>query len=616
MSTEGGCIEANGSSFEAWATSSGQVAEGTASNYRRRLSQAKRYLSEITSDTPDNLFQIFDPETIDDLYEKALKVNATKRIAGEPAIDSDITAALKKYHDFLSAQKTTRKTRALSKPKKTPCNLILYGPPGTGKTFSVAAIAWLVNQGRECTAESLHNLQPEEIATARSWYREQLQDPNGQISFTTFHQSFGYEEFVEGIRPTLSEDDDSPSTVTYTVEDGLFKTFCERARTPITLADYEINDHPTVWKVSLNGTGPNQIRTECLENGHIRIGWDSYGPVITEECDFEAYGGKNVLDAFYNKMRVGDIVLSCYSATSVDAVGVITGNPEWIKSHDTFKRQREVRWIAKGEPLEIVNRFNIPNMTLSTTYRLKIGGDKALQIAQLIDGKHVLAPQNSKPFFFVIDEINRGNISRIFGELITLIEETKREGSGDDGQSSILPYSRTKFTVPSNVYIIGTMNTADRSLTQIDTALRRRFDFWEVGPNPALLGEVPNENIDLSKMLRAMNARISVLYDRDHLIGHSYLMNIDSFDELKSRFSNKIIPLLQEYFYDDYSKICRVLNDNRENEGLIVRETSSEDYLKGFESNEFPFVVSDPSKWESSDFIRIYDDNAKENEER
>lgn len=167
---------------------------------------------------------------------------------------------------------------------------------------------------------------------------------------------------------------------------------------------------------------------------------------------------------------------------------------------------------------------------------------------------------NSKPHILIIDEINRGNISRIFGELITLIEPSKRAGNPEE-ISVQLPYSKTQFSVPNNLYIIGTMNTADRSLTMMDTALRRRFDFIEMLPNADLItGEF--DQIEVKKILTSINQRIEILYDREHTIGHAFLMNVNNLLELRQAFKNKILPLLEEYFYNDWQKICLVLNDD------------------------------------------------------
>lgn len=164
----------------------------------------------------------------------------------------------------------------------------------------------------------------------------------------------------------------------------------------------------------------------------------------------------------------------------------------------------------------------------------------------------------TKNHVLIIDEINRGNVSAIFGELITLLEEDKRKGNPEHTEVK-LPYSGNNFSVPNNVYIIGTMNTADRSVEALDTALRRRFSFMEMQPNPEILSEV--EGVDLSKLLETINKRIEVLIDKDHQIGHSYFIGIQNIDDLKRTFKDKIIPLLEEYFYGDFGKIGLVLGE-------------------------------------------------------
>ena len=162
------------------------------------------------------------------------------------------------------------------------------------------------------------------------------------------------------------------------------------------------------------------------------------------------------------------------------------------------------------------------------------------------------------PYVLIIDEINRGNVSQIFGELITLIEEDKRVGNAEELQLT-LPYSKTRFGVPANLYIIGTMNTADRSVEALDTALRRRFNFEEMLPNHEILDGKEIGGIALDQLLSVLNKRIEILLDRDHTIGHSYLINVQSEEDLKYAFKNNIIPLLQEYFYGDYEKTGLVL---------------------------------------------------------
>ena len=187
-------------------------------------------------------------------------------------------------------------------------------------------------------------------------------------------------------------------------------------------------------------------------------------------------------------------------------------------------------------------------------------------------------------FVFIIDEINRGNISKIFGELITLLEPSKRIGA-DEETEAILPYSTKTFGVPNNVYVLGTMNTADRSIATIDTALRRRFYFKEMLPNPDVLEGVYVDNVCISKMIEVINKRITVLYDREHTIGHAYFMPLKdspTVDTLARIFENNIIPLLQEYFYEDYEKIRLVLGDNHKTEDAQFVVAKSNDYVELF----------------------------------
>lgn len=291
-----------------------------------------------------------------------------------------------------------KEVNSISKIGLRSVNTILYGPPGTGKTYN--SIKYAVD-----TVDTKFNQDGLKIYTD---YIEKFNELKkvGQITFTTFHQSYGYEEFIEGIKPNLS--DNSEKKISYEIEEGVFKKCCEEAR------------------------------------------------------------GKS-------------------------------GN-----------------------------------------------------------------------YVFIIDEINRGNISKIFGELITLIEDSKREGELE-AMSVILPYSKEKFSVPKNVYILGTMNTADRSISLMDTALRRRFEFIEMMPDEDLLDKVVvEEDIKIHKMLKIMNQRIEALYDREHTLGHAFFMPPKNeekvtINQLESIFKNKIIPLLQEYFYEDYEKIMLVLGINPQN---------------------------------------------------
>lgn len=457
-------------------------------------------------------------------------------------------------------------------------NTILYGPPGTGKTYHTVIYAVAIIENKELSA-----VEKEDYAEVLERYNEYK--AQGRIEFTAFHQSYGYEEFIEGIRPTITPDDADGESgdIQYSVQPGVFKRFCERAERPIVVAnaDYGISDSPNIWKVSLEGTGDNPTRTECLKNNHIRIGWDDYGKDITDETDFSVSGGRVVLNAFINKMQVGDIVLSCYSASTIDAIGVVTGEYEWHDEYANLKRLRKVNWVVKDIRENILAINGGTSMTLASVYRLNISLADVYQLIEKYQPKQIV-PNNVRNdnYVFIIDEINRGNISKIFGELITLIEASKRVGL-PEGMTVRLPYSQKLFGVPKNVYIIGTMNTADRSIATIDTALRRRFLFREMLPAPKVLADISVEDLSISELLARLNKRITVLYDREHTIGHAYFMPLKAsptVETLAEIFTNNIIPLLQEYFYEDYEKIRLVLGDNKksnpEEQFIVAKENN------------------------------------------
>lgn len=190
-------------------------------------------------------------------------------------------------------------------------------------------------------------------------------------------------------------------------------------------------------------------------------------------------------------------------------------------------------------------------------------------LKRLVNKAHKNLEQN---FVLILDEINRGDVSKIFGEIITLIEEDKRTYE-TNSLEVLLPYSKEKFSIPSNLYIIGTMNSSDKSIGTLDLALRRRFLFEEISPSYNLLTTI--EEIDLNKLLLIMNQRIEYLYDKNHLLGHSYFFNINSLERLKNIFYNKIIPLLEEYFYEDLEKVGLVLGGigkNQREDFFIYKE--------------------------------------------
>ena len=465
-------------------------------------------------------------------------------------------------------------------------NTILYGPPGTGKTYNTVMYAVAIIENKKL--EEIKKENYTEVIDRYNKYKE-----GGLIEFTTFHQSYGYEEFIEGIKPVIHSDEEDETDIQYEVVPGLFKKFCDIAGKPILRkekCDIGINESPTIWKISLEGSGENSTRTECIKNDHIRIGYDEYGGEITNLSKGDA--GRNILNYFINDMSIGDIVMSCYDCNTVDAIGVVTGEYEWHDEYDEYKRLRKVNWIVKGIKENIIKINNGSRLSNPTVYKLRVDLSDVMDIIEKYSKNTIEVEEKKKNHVFIIDEINRGNISKIFGELITLIEPTKRIGK-TEGQKVRLPYSQKLFGVPNNVYLIGTMNTADRSISTIDTALRRRFNFKEMLPDEEVLNDIYVEDVSIKDMFIKMNKRITVLFDREHTLGHAYFLPLKTdptIDRLANIFKNSIIPLLQEYFYEDYEKIRLVLGDNQKDSGdkqFITIEENDYDDLFGDTDYDF-----------------------------
>ncbi|ECL2286342.1 TPA: AAA family ATPase [Campylobacter jejuni] len=427
-------------------------------------------------------------------------------------------------------------------------NQILYGSPGTGKTYHT------IDKALEILGENLES-RDEKKAKFDEYVK------NGQIVFTTFHQSYGYEEFVEGIKPSLNSDENSQ--INYKVKDGIFKKLCKKAlenRDDIESFNFYINDLKEKTKEDANNP-------------------EKYFQLPNTKYSIQYRGGKTFRIKFDDMSKNHkdypvsiDNIEKLYKTSNIDEIY----NSAYVKAILNYLKSQGLKdYKEKDEKINL-------------------------------------------PYIIIIDEINRGNVSKIFGELITLIEPSKRLGN-EEALELTLPYSGEKFGVPKNVYIIGTMNTADRSITSLDTALRRRFEFVEMMPNSDLLNNVfickdvenPNEDEDylgddaktegyaeiLQNILISINKRIEFLLDREKTIGHAFFMSeavkfnknnwikpdeyeedwyVLSISKLKKVFQNKIIPLLQEYFYNDYALINEVLNDN----GMIFEDKKDDKYLQ------------------------------------
>ncbi|MCF4101037.1 AAA family ATPase [Gillisia sp. M10.2A] len=402
----------------------------------------------------------------------------------------------------------------IAEPKKElglPLNCILYGPPGTGKTYKTKEIAVKIGNPDFDVPPNYNDLKKRKMIVDE--YDRLFQE--GQIVFTTFHQSFSYEDFVEGIKPKTTDD----KKVIYDISPGIFKRICERAKD--NWLEYSSGESVDL---SFDEAFRN-LKDEWEENENLKF------PLKTEGKDYKIIGFTD-----------SSIQFKKASGGTSHTLSIST-------LRDAYYRKREIKSTGVG-----IYYPGILN-------KLKTYGSRTIGINR---------PSLEK-FVLVIDEINRGNVSGIFGELITLLEEDKRLGENEEIIVE-LPYSKEPFSVPPNVYIIGTMNTADRSVESLDTALRRRFAFEEVMPLPELLENIEFEQFNLSHLLKVINGRIEALLDRDHTIGHSYFIGIQSGDAVALRlaFENKIIPLLQEYFYHDYEKIALILG-----EGFIEHRESN-----------------------------------------
>ena len=446
-------------------------------------------------------------------------------------------------------------------------NRILYGPPGTGKTYRAIDIAVDIIDSAE--GKGPH---PDRTSVRRRF--DEL-SATGRIGVVTFHQSFSYEDFIEGIRATV----DANQNLRYEVEDGLFKRMCVDAASVQQATGSGVDDIAGrgIWKMSLGTAGTeDEIYDECIEQKYMLLGWGGDIDVtgcrdknqLTERLSRDGVGEETfaaeALHRFMHLMKDGDIVVVSEGNHRFRAIGEIVGPYKYLSTEvdrKTYRQSRAVRWLRVYDPPRARDTLMERAFSQQTIYRLTLDAIEQQRLGSLIMAG---GSASAKPYVLIIDEINRGNIARIFGELISLLEADKR-WTGAEQLAVRLPYSKKLFSVPANLYVVGTMNTADKSLASIDHALRRRFEFVEIAPNPAVLAGVLVEGIDVNLLLEAMNERIALLFDKDHTIGHAYFLKLKqepNLETLAGIFERQILPLLEEYFFEDLDRVRRVLADD------------------------------------------------------
>lgn len=448
---------------------------------------------------------------------------------------------LKLLLDINAEPKLTRE-KSLASNSNQPLNQILYGPPGTGKTYSTIGLA--LNILGEAVSQNNREV-------VKELFQEKCS--LGQIVFTTFHQSLGYEDFIEGIKPLEPEKEGDP--LIYKVVPGVFQKLCVDAAFSIS----QIKESKETEEV-LDFSLAYDAFTEQLEE---RLAGNEPVTLTTKA------GGSVKVDSISQQ---GNIIIMHHDGTRKYTVSKprLTKLQKAIKSLDDVSNiNDQFREIIGGSNSSaywsVLNAIRKDLKVKPKPKELRTyTWEEKKEVVQSMKKEEFITPK-AKPYILIIDEINRGNVSQIFGELITLIEEDKRTGK-PEALTVTLPYSKEKFSVPPNLYIIGTMNTADRSVEALDTALRRRFSFMEMMPDYRVLqdkegNDMKVEDISLKVLLKSINERLCYLLDEDHQIGHSFFLAAKTHEDLRNVFKNNIIPQLKEFFYNDHSKIRLVLGD-------------------------------------------------------
>ena len=539
--------------------------------YGKEIIAKAKFLGEIKEDTKrDEKFIQGHKVKILDVFDEGFFINidklnqkTTRSIGYIDDEDTNYIENILNNKNIKSINTNIGKTMPNSTQKQAP-NQILYGSPGTGKTYNT------INKAIEIIDSDFYQQNKYNREALKEKFEEYKKA--GQIEFITFHQSFSYEEFVEGIKAKSTD-----NGLEYKIESGIFKKLSKVAK-----ENFE-NSKKTNLELLKEKTLKQKIEiflNDALENGSefvktkggkfriIELSQDEI-TIFTEDSNYSDKKLSIPIDEFY-KILESNLELKTSRQMAKDVFGI------------NNQRQRDTYYFAMSKKF----------------YETKIESIENIQNEEPL-----------KNYILIIDEINRGNISKIFGELITLIEPSKRVGADEEIRLK-LPYSQELFGVPSNLYIIGTMNTADRSIALMDTALRRRFHFEEMMPNSSLLKKFEVDGIKIDNLLETINKRVEYLYDRDHTIGHAYFMSLENLEtkedkkaELENIFRNKIIPLLQEYFYDDWEKVRLVLGDGFVEKIELKSDIFDEELIKDSEYlEEEKFIYNIKKEFDFSKF--------------
>lgn len=543
-------------------------------------------------------------------FQKLAKVSPPSYTEPNPSPSTTFTFKLARQAEAIPVTEET-------KAKATEAtNLILYGPPGTGKTYHTALEAVRLCLGDDVAKSLSGNDKRKALMTE---YRRLAE--SGRIEFVTFHQSMSYEEFVEGLRPSTGDDDgDGPEDGRVSTgfrlkpHDGVFKRACARAERDVGEIDgaNRLHRKPRIIRIGLTGSNWREKFDRAIREGCVD--WPHGGDTDWSPPEFDSWEAIKAArqvhvpeilgnhptvygTSLFRDASVGEYIALTVGKSKIVALGQFKGgytyepaaeNAQQISAQSTSARHyREVNWLwHSAEGVDRNGIYGKDFTSFHTAYPIpedQLNWDALDHLA--FGSKIPPRTEVARPYVLIIDEINRANISKVFGELITLLEPDKRVGIPNEIQVT-LPYSKKKFGVPANLHIIGTMNTADRSIALLDTALRRRFTFRELMPDPDVL-PTDVEGINLQSLLRTLNERIEYLFDRDHQIGHAYFTSCETREGVESVMRHKVIPLLAEYFYDDWSKVAAVLGDVGQTNGCFLVSEDGTKAPKGLESESF-----------------------------